>query len=671
MSSRPKSGETAQPSRTPNIPDPLKDGSKCEVATLKDVPTSKDLAMWLATRGLDTTSWGSGETKDVTKFWQELSLAESGLEVWRRVDDSLQPVRVVHVLRAKVCSPDSYSRGVFLFNTWQQFGDGRKRTRNGLLSEKLTISEMPLEEHLLEVCERAVTEEEMQRVIEATFRIGPGQPPPAYDPKYKCPLKVKEAYFVDHTVEFEESKSYPGLLTMYNLYTVDIVCDGLPAVDFNTLEFDHPVAGKSPKLKYIHAWVWLEWSQIQRYLFEGSTLKERLTRGRFATASALHKWLGAFDLDLEMWGTGTYRSVEQLWSELQKEQTQLELWGRQDGASLLMRVVHLLQLQVCSCDARQSRKFLLHMWQQSKEGQTRNINRLMAKKLSAAQFPFNEEKLVAAAWEAIDEQLPRIVDAHFRMGNGEVPTKDTAVPTKVLVRLVDFRDHHYDIEESTTFKGMLTMYHIYTCEVECEGLPLADFTSVDLARAGGPYANGWRWVTWPETVNLLHARASGLEREVELQQKNLAVGTTTKCAALSAALKRLQSKLGKDEKDCKLACSLMERIEQDLTGLRDAKPSSFEKALPPAMVSKMAENTIISEELLMHSHALSINMRNFTQGEKEGVEYTNGTSSASRESVLDNKRIRNSHWLYCCSPATIEEPECGDKVPGHHDELSP
>lgn len=28
------------------------------------------------------------------------------------------------------------------------------------------------------------------------------------------------------------------------------------------------------KLKYIHAWVWLEWSTIQRYLFDGSELKD-------------------------------------------------------------------------------------------------------------------------------------------------------------------------------------------------------------------------------------------------------------------------------------------------------------------------------------------------------------------------------------------------------------
>lgn len=42
-----------------------------------------------------------------------------------------------------------------------------------------------------EVCRRAVTEEEMQRVVESTMKIGPGRPAPKYDPSYKCPLEAQ------------------------------------------------------------------------------------------------------------------------------------------------------------------------------------------------------------------------------------------------------------------------------------------------------------------------------------------------------------------------------------------------------------------------------------------------------------------------------------------------
>ena len=33
------------------------------------------------------------------------------------------------------------------------------------------------------------------------------------------------------------------------------------------------------------------------------------------------------------------------WQDLEREQTQLELWGRHDGVPLLMRVVHILQIK--------------------------------------------------------------------------------------------------------------------------------------------------------------------------------------------------------------------------------------------------------------------------------------------------------------------------------------
>ncbi|CAE7373701.1 IMP3, partial [Symbiodinium natans] len=222
-----------------------------------------------------------------------------------------------------VSSVENYSRGIFLFNTWQQYGDGRTRTRNGLLSEKLQLSEMPLEENLHEVCRRAVTEEEMQRVVDASTTIQPGYPAPAYDPSYKTPLRVVDEIFLDHTVEIEQSKSYPGLVTVYHLYTVDILCTGLPTLNFNTLEYEAPDEAGHRKLKYIHAWVWMKFESIQRYLFEGSVLKERITKGTFTSPEQLRDWLAQFDIDLHSYGTGQLKSVAELWKEVEAEKTHL------------------------------------------------------------------------------------------------------------------------------------------------------------------------------------------------------------------------------------------------------------------------------------------------------------------------------------------------------------
>ena len=53
---------------------------------------------------------------------------------------------------------------------------------------------------------------------------------------------------------------------MYHLYTLDLICSGLPEDDFNTLEYNKKKDGTYP-LKYIHEWRWAEWNRIKVYLF--------------------------------------------------------------------------------------------------------------------------------------------------------------------------------------------------------------------------------------------------------------------------------------------------------------------------------------------------------------------------------------------------------------------
>lgn len=611
------------------LPEPLLNGSKVDEARLSQVPTPEALAKWLKDRGLDTKDWGKDDTKDVSKYWKELKGDEAGLELWRKADGSLQPIRVVHVLRAKVASLESYERGIFCFNTWQQFGDGRTRTRNGLLSEKLTMSEMPLEDHLHEVCERAVTEEEMQHVAESVFRIEPGTPVPTFDPNYKCPLKVVHERFVDHTLELEVSKSYPGLYTMYHLYTVDIICQGLPAVDFNTLEWDHEDQKGCRELKYIHAWVWLEWSQIQRYLLEGSDLKERKKKGSFVAAQELNEWLEQFDLGLEEWGTGLHSSVEDLFGELEKEETHLELWGRTDGVPLLMRVVHVIQLKVGSTDVRQCRKFLFKTWQQLRDGQFRTVNRLMSKKVSTAQLPFTEERFTLAAEEAINEELSYVMDAHFQLDTKCMPNAKDLTKSGVTVSWVRFEDHRVTVEESSSFKGLHTMYHLYSMDVECDGLPCADFSSLEFRQgdAAHPaplqelrFAHGWRWVKWQQTLDIMQTRTQALvknaqvERESWQEQQECAESNSTRLRALTGVLEQLAKRAPAGDQVRQETLQLQQNLQKTVESLlatateeqrqaEDADTSNLAKLLPPSMVSKMSEGLIASKEMLEQAKA--------------------------------------------------------------------
>jgi len=611
------------------LPEPLTGAEKIFEATLEDVPTSEALAKWLLDRGLDTTHWGEGDTKDVSKFWKEIKLQEAGAEVWRKADGTLQVVRVTHVLRAKVTSPESYERNIWLFNTWQQYGDGRTRTRNGLLSEKLSLEEMPLEDHLHEVCERAVTEEEMQRVVESQCKIGPGRPAPTFDPNYVCPLKVVREHFVDHIIEIETSKSYPGLLTMYHLYTVDIICTGLPVYDLNTLEFDHADKDGNRKLKYVHAWVWLEWPKIQRYLFEGSSLKERKKKGSFADASALKVWLKQFALSLDDWGKETFKTIDSLWKEIETEETQLELWGRQDGAPLLVRVAHVLQLEVHTTDPRMSGKFLLNTWTQMPNGKARTVNRLLASKLSLSQLPYDEKLFEQASIKAASEQLALLVDMHHSIDPDKLPKQEDADPSGISVLGSRFREHRSEVEESPSYKGLFTMYHLYAMEVECQGLPVADFASLDfrpdIGKGGQPtlkYAHGWSWVTWPQVLDIVHNRTQALERATKFseaswddQQKGLD-DSVTELAGLTGAMQKLCNKVPVTDTDAIEAARsaiALHRSLMDLQGLykevkrKTQSDDSRAAMLPPSMVSKMAEGNVAEKGYLEEAQFKRIN----------------------------------------------------------------
>jgi len=605
----------------PTLPGELNGAHPIESATLQEVPTEQHLVQWLEARGVSTNGWGDGVTKSVGKLWKELKRSEAGLDVWRTAEGKSMVMRSTHVLRGKVCSQLSYERGVFLFNTWQQFADGRKRTRNGLLSEKLNTEEIPLEDHLHEVCQRAVEEEEMGFLIDTAFVISPTNPPPDFDPEYKCPLKVIDEKFVDYTIEVEESKSFPGLQTAYHLYTVDIICSGLPGVDFNTLEYNDPDDGAGKrKLKYVHAWNWLNWPTIQRYLFEGSQLKETKKKGAFTSPEALEIWLMQHSLSTERWGTEGFKSCAALLKEIENDESQLELWGRHDGVQLLMRVVHVLQLKVISDDPRLQNKFLLQTWSQSRDGRVRDVSRLMSKKLTCAQVPFDESRFNRAAETVVQSQINYLADVHFSLNPGRPPTtEDMNGDPEVDVLSTKLVGMHHDIEESPSFPGLHTMYHLYTMEVECSGLPHSDFTSVDFERNGGPFAYGWKWRTLPESLDILHSRAQALERQDNkrrraLQSQTLMVtdnvehlerilGIAQRMAEESSTSSGSGAGvLGPSQDVSELVHGLAEAVaslrsvaESSRLEEQTCAGASLAESLPPAMLSKMASDTITTD----------------------------------------------------------------------------
>eukprot|EP00933_Yihiella_yeosuensis_P016059 TRINITY_DN13867_c0_g1_i4.p1 TRINITY_DN13867_c0_g1~~TRINITY_DN13867_c0_g1_i4.p1 ORF type:complete len:671 (+),score=115.66 TRINITY_DN13867_c0_g1_i4:53-2065(+) len=609
------------------------------VKGLEEVPTAEALSEWLKEKGLSTEDWGEGSTKDVKAFWKEIKLEESGLELWKKADSSLQPVRVTHVLRAKVSSPERYKRGIFVFNTWQQYESGKERTRNGLLSEKLSTAEIPIEPQLREVCQRAMNEE-MQRVVESNFRVGPDKPPyPKFDPNGSSGLTVVNTHLIDHTIEIEISKSFPGLMTVYHLYTVDIICSGMPDFDFNTLEYKEADADGTRKLKYVHAWVWLEWPQIRRYLFEGSKLAEHKGKGSFENAEGLRDWLGRF-IDLGAWGSQKYKSVEDLYKEVENQETDLELYSREDGVPLLMRVVHILQMKVTSPEQHKEGRYLFQTWVQRPDSAAIARHRFLARKISMKELPVDAARFERTVRKAVLQELSYVVHPHFNTQEMQNQDLSGISAAGVKVEWVEYLGHRVDVEESPSFKGMNTLYHIYTAEVNCTGLPQASFASLDVSLVRQPeggirvpqlsIAKGWVWATWQECLDAMHGhwqeesrRLSSLASDRQASMKSLVSSLDSShkdSEKLEAALQRLVAKLPEKEKDpdaaeaMELVKSLRGKLESvtemEVSGTCLEKSTeggtaatsasvinSLSKRLPPSMIAKMAENTLPKEML--------------------------------------------------------------------------
>eukprot|EP00930_Biecheleria_cincta_P058125 TRINITY_DN43977_c0_g1_i1.p1 TRINITY_DN43977_c0_g1~~TRINITY_DN43977_c0_g1_i1.p1 ORF type:complete len:699 (-),score=147.11 TRINITY_DN43977_c0_g1_i1:728-2824(-) len=607
-------------------------------------PSSEDLSCTLKQWGVPIEEWGKGNTKAVAKFWRELKEDESGLEVWQKTSGEEVIVRVTHVLRAKVSSPECYQRGAFLLNTWQQYGDGRKRIRNGLLSEKLTVTEMPLAKNLHDVCQRAVTEEEMQRVTDAMIKIGPGSPAPEYDPSYVCPLEVVQEKFIDHTIEIEPSKSYPGLMTVYHLYTVDIICSGMPKVDFNTLEFEHADKNGKRKLKYIHAWVWMPWAQIQRFLFEGSSLKEKKCKGSFNSQDDLNAWLSKFDLELAEWGKNGRKSVPQLFNEIETGSSHLEVWGKADGVPLVVRIVHLLQVKITSPELEEMEKFLFESWMQKSDSSEVVIkNRPMSQIMIPESNQVSEHLLAELAKEVVTKNLTYLADLHFRFDSTSTVTRDTTDKCEIEFLSAELVEHRTDLQDSPSYKNLTTMYHIYTVQVLCDGLPNADFTSISFKGEQAQKAHGWRWVSWHQTLDMLHEQILLLEKRDALSQKHMASVQDTSQHML-AGVQDVLGRLDQKDADVAAAASLVGQLKETLGQLSSTHSQLMEECvlvpkastLPPSMVTKLEEQSLLSDDVVREGQQRRMQLRSITRSSlrsRAATEFSEADSPANRDSL--------------------------------------
>jgi hypothetical protein len=284
-----------------------------------------------------------------------------------------------------------------------------------------------------------------------------------------------------------------------------------------------------------------------------------------------------------------------------------------------MRVVHALQLKVGSTDPRQAKKFLFNTWRQSAKGDFKTVNRLMSKKLSTKNLPFDEERFSMFAKQAVADELSYIVDAHFEINPKCPPAMGQLTPSGVTMSWAAFEDHRITVEESVSYKGFHTMYHLYSMEVECDNIPVADFVSLEFrAPKKSPTekelksAYGWRWFNWEQTLDILQKRAKSLDhREAQASlwrsQQATLMDAMAQASSLSNIMSKLSSQLPAGDPTLKAAIEAQDHLCRELDGMsiraktsdkrcQKSTSENLAKFLPPSMLSKMSEQLIVAKD---------------------------------------------------------------------------
>jgi len=183
--------------------------------------SEKHLTEWLESRaGVDITLWGSGKAKHPGDLLRELHDGESCL--------SSDGVRIVKVAKVRIFDGDHE-----LIEVRQHLRNGAVKHRNRLLAEKFKPGENPIAAAVRGI------REELGQVLhpEAAIRIGSERD-----------LVITE--------EIDTSTSYPGLKSVYRLFTIDAQVQGLTrdqtGMLFETSE-ECQVDGYCDK---VHVWEW-------------------------------------------------------------------------------------------------------------------------------------------------------------------------------------------------------------------------------------------------------------------------------------------------------------------------------------------------------------------------------------------------------------------------------
>jgi len=380
------------------------------------------LTTWLESQGLDVSAWGTGSAKTVGHLYKEIEGAESVLSF--DIDGVL---RLLAVAKVRIFLPGRPE--LVLHELSQIFPDGRERKRNLLLSEKMKAGEDPTE-----AAYRGILEE-LETVLVESSEI---------DMVGDSLVKKQER---------NTSPSFPGLMVVYDLYTIDAVVDGLPEGPFTTLE--DKGGGKVLTLN----WGWKAVDVGAR---------------AFDDAAALGEWLSNRGVDISQWGQGAAKPVDSLHHELEEGECVLVVEpATEDTPAKVLRRTSVAKVRVCRTEADGTQVVLYEAKQTFPDGRTRNRNQILSEKMKAGEDP------VDASRRGVLEEL------------GDLITDDSQV-----VIHADTLKVHTENTPSKSYPTLDSEYELHTVEATVLNLPTESFETQefkDSQKKKLKHTIGWEW----------------------------------------------------------------------------------------------------------------------------------------------------------------------------------
>lgn len=175
------------------------------------------LAAWLRAAGVPLETWGQGGAKTAADLWREVAAGETTL----RDDPPRREVRVAQVFIRR--------GGRVLMEIEQEMTDGRRRVRDWPPSEKFKLGE-----DARTAAQRCLCEE-LGLDVRPVALCEDGRP------------------YIRKT----DSPSYPGLLTVYRVYTIALDAAVLPTAGLPDNDFWRDNSAANDPIRR-HLWGWRE-----------------------------------------------------------------------------------------------------------------------------------------------------------------------------------------------------------------------------------------------------------------------------------------------------------------------------------------------------------------------------------------------------------------------------